>query len=400
MAKPALFALGVLVLLSGGCTAGPSAPVEADTPASGPIVPSPSPDARHIQPGGVSADSGDQAWAVGHYKKDGYNSRHRTLILHWDGTSWSPVASPNPSARSNSLRGVSAVSATDAWAVGSNGNETTNAVDALILHWDGTSWLQVTSPNPTHGSSLFGVSADSTTDAWAVGDYYDSNLYLDTLILHWDGTSWSKVPSPNPSEDLNGLSGVSALSTDDAWAVGDYRDDTTLLGTTLILHWDGTSWSQVPSPNPYESDLNGVSAVSATDAWAVGSSYERSPGGAFHTLILRWDGMGWSQVPSPSPSSYNYLLGVDAVSPNDAWAVGYFRKDGYNSPHRTLILHWDGTSWSKVPSPNPSARLNHLTGVSAPSATDAWAVGNYRNNKTGDWDTLILHWDGTIWSKT
>jgi len=96
MAKPVLVALSAPVLLPGGCTAGPSAPVEADTPAPGPIVLSRSPDARHIQPRGVSADSGDEAWGIGYYKKDGYNSRHHTLILHWDGTSWSPVASPNP----------------------------------------------------------------------------------------------------------------------------------------------------------------------------------------------------------------------------------------------------------------------------------------------------------------
>jgi hypothetical protein len=53
--------------------------------------------------------------------------------------------------------------------------------------------------------------------------------------------------------------------------------------------------------------------------------------GASHTLILRWDGTRWSQVPSPNLSSYNYLLGVDAVSPADAWAVGYKQKDGYKA---------------------------------------------------------------------
>ena len=51
-------------------------------------------------------------------------------------------------------------------------------------------------------------------------------------------------------------------------------------------------------------------------------------------------------------------------------------------------------------SPNPSSTINELHGVSAVSATDAWAVGDYVNNTTSADDTLILHWSGTSWSRT
>ena len=47
------------------------------------------------------------------------------------------------------------------------------------------------------------------------------------------------VPSPNPASIyLNVLWGVAIISRDDVWAVGstDYNN-------TLILHWNGTSWS-------------------------------------------------------------------------------------------------------------------------------------------------------------
>jgi len=39
------------------------------------------------------------------------------------------------------------------------------------------------------------------------------------------------------------------------------------------------------------------------------------------------------------------LTGAAAVSPTDAWAVGSY------GTFKTLILHWDGTAWAKVPSP-------------------------------------------------
>jgi len=53
-----------------------------------------------------------------------------------------------------------------------------------------------------------------------------------------------------------------------------------------------------------------------------------------------------------------------------------------------LILHWDGTAWTQVPSPNP-ARDNVLTGVAATSASNAWAVGSFTG--TGPSQALALH---------
>src|SRR5204862_547524 len=96
--------------------------------------------------------------------------------------------------------------------------------------------------------------------------------------------------------------------------------------------------------------LSGVAAVSANDIWAVGGS-----------LIEHWDGSNWSVVPSPSPSAgYSNLYGVAAVSANDVWAVG---SSGYD-PFQTLTEHWNGRSWSVVPSPNPGI-YSQLNGVAA-----------------------------------
>lgn len=43
---------------------------------------------------------------------------------------------------------------------------------------------------------------------------------------------------------------------------------------------------------------------------------------------------------------------------------------------KAVITHWDGSAWNLVPSPSPSPQLNSLNGVTAISATDAWAVGS------------------------
>ena len=248
----------------------------------------------------------------------------------------------------------------------------------------GPDWSIVSNPNVgTHGNSLHDVAAVSSDDVWAVGSYADGYTSTLTLIQHWDGSAWDIVPSPNVVIQFNALEGVAAVSSNDVWAVGSYRSGG--ITRTLIEHWDGNTWSIVPSPNvdALDSALAGVAAVSSNDVWAVGS-YADDVGGGYqtYTLIEHWDGNTWSIVPSPSPSTqYNGLSGVAAVSSSDVWAVGVYLNG-------TLIEHWDGSTWSVVPSPGSG----NLTGVAALSSDDVWAVGY------GSRYTVIEHWDGSTWS--
>jgi hypothetical protein len=77
----------------------------------------------------------------------------------------------------------------------------------------------------------------------------------------------------------------------------------------------------------------------------------------------------WAQQTSVDPGTGdNNLTGVAAISASNVWAVGYYFV-GVNTV--TLIEHWDGTSWSVVPSPNVGTG-DLLNGVYAFSATDIW----------------------------
>jgi hypothetical protein len=325
----------------------------------------------------VSAVSSTEAWAAGYYLDAGTDTQ-RTLTEHWNGSSWSAIASPNVGSINNYLLGVSAVSASDAWAVGYDGQ-----FNNLIEHWNGSSWSVVASPNV--GFSIFyGVSAVSSTDVWAVGMANDL-----TLIEHWNGSAWSVVASPNRGTHTNSLSGVSALSGANAWAVG-YRGGASDSVHTLIEHWNGTAWSVVASPSSgYEDFLNGVSASSGTNVWAVGSDDSQ-------TLTEHWDGSAWSVVASPNVGSAGSVLsGVSALSGTNAWAVGASITD--TGGQETLIEHWDGSTWSVAASPNVSESSNQLFGVDAVSGTQVWAVGDsYQGNLYSN-GSLIEVWNGTAW---
>ena len=330
----------------------------------------------------VVATSETNAWAVG---STGSSSSAKTLILHWNGTAWKRVASPSP-AGSAGLSSVAATSPTNAWAIGSAGNNKT-----LILHWNGTTWKQVPSPNLASYSVLSAMAATSPTNAWAVGSAGNNK----TLILHWNGTTWKQVPSPSPPPAY--LTSVAATSASNAWAVG-------YTGTgTLVLHWNGKTWKRVSSPTPglqtspvpsTGGTLIAVGTVSAATAWAVGTTGGCGCGNG-DSLILRWNGTAWKQVPSPTPAGGRKagaaLRSVAATSTNNAWAVGVSGCGCMASSHWPFILRWNGTAWKQVPSAIQSVNTS-LSAVAATSESNAWAVGT-----TGAGKTLIEHWNGTAW---
>ena len=139
----------------------------------------------------------------------------------------------------------------------------------------------------------------------------------------------------------------------------------------------------------------GISADATNDAWAVGFK-----GANGQTFAMHWNGSEWADVATPNVTKgTNRLEAVLALSPNNAWAVGFFTPaNADREPRRTLILHWDGKTWKVVPSPNVGTNSNPLSGLTANSANDIWAFGcHFAADGSGQFRTLVLHWDGKSW---
>src|SRR5262245_58542932 len=222
-------------------------------------------------------------------------------------------------------------------------------------------------PQPA-GNTLLGIAALSPTDAWAVGTQPNQSQYLPRpLTMHWDGGGWSIVSTPTIEVIDVRLNAVTAVNSGDVWAVGySYDYDCGLCAQTLIEHWDGASWSIVPSPNPgWSNQLYGVAAASATDIWAVGDQWlswsTKVP------LILHYDGTSWTAIDYPS-IEFGELVSVFALAQNDVWAVGV--SGVISTGIEALALHWDGTSWTRVPFPAEAGGYIALRGVSGVATTD------------------------------
>ena len=251
-------------------------------------------------------------------------------------------------------------------------------------------WSVMPSQAVGSGSALTGVDALSATDGWAVGGSGNG------LVERWNGTRWASLPSPdlitdhsNPS-NVAILNAVDATSTSNAVAVGNAN------GGAVALRFNGTNWSTTTVPNTAGDKLNDVQAFSATDAWAVGRSAPTFNG---LTLARHWNGSSWAQATTPSPGTRdNVLLAVSGTSPNDVWAVGWYRDLPYgNRTQHSLVLHWNGSAWSRVASPDVGDAQTVLKDVVALSPTNAWAVG-YTNSFGGGASAVALHWNGASWS--
>src|SRR5205085_833256 len=93
-----------------------------------------------------------------------------------------------------------------------------------------------------------------------------------------------------------------------------------------------------------------------------------------------WDGASWSRVTSVDPGQLDRLAAVSADSARDVWAVGDYAKSvDEGAP---IVERFGGSEWKLK-------RRSHaiLSDVHVLSPKDVWGAG-------GD----VEHWDGRAWT--
>jgi hypothetical protein len=322
---------------------------------------------------GVSALDQSNVWAVG-LRVDASGAA-RSTIEHFDGTRWASMPHPQPGPTYDAFQAVSADSADDAWAVGSlethNGDERT-----LAEHWNGRTWAVTPSPSVPGAitNELRGVAVASPHNAWVVGHAVLGGVN-EGLVEHWDGSSWTLLTSIEGQDFtsveivsphlvyLSGANGIwrwrdgtfdeiytgdrhhliydiSVLSPDDIWAAGSVT--TYVSQRPALYHWDGTSWSilQTPVLHRHAERFVSLSVASDTNIWAAGGIYDQQG------IVEHWNGSHWQVfIPLKGRASQpNQLVGIARVSDDDVWAVGSDTRAG--STLTSARLHWNGSSWS------------------------------------------------------
>ncbi len=377
---------------------------------------------------GVFCTSRTSCWAVG--AQDGAGGVGLlNQAMHWNGTRWRNVSVPNPGGTGadsvSELFAVRCVAAANCWAVGVHSSGGAQLNEAL--HWNGTKWTAVPTPNPGgKGNGKISELEDSTcvtsADCWAVGDFGSGTEgpteQRINQVLHWNGKKWTRLRVANPGGTrighVNTLSSVRCFSAADCIAVGDYG--TTSASGVLrnqAMHWNGKKWSLVNTPNPGGTKSGGQNEAfalgcGATDnCWGAGTyGSTKSPGKNLNE-ILHWNGSTWTKTATPNPDGTktgagNQLDAATCLSSANCWAVG---NDGSTTlgtgVGRNEALHWNGRKWARVKTPDPGGTatgdINELFGVRCVSSGNCWAVGILESETNGIRDQ-ILHWNGKKWS--
>jgi hypothetical protein len=294
---------------------------------------------------------------------------------------WSVSPTPSPAGpQFGGLASVDCPNPTTCFAVGS----TADVLQAQ--RWNGSRWSVLPIPTPPNGLSvaLSGIDCPSPKRCFAVGWQQREALGFarSELIQHWNGTRWSIMSNPGWALPESPLSAVSCPATNRCFAVGERSAGK---DRTFVEHWNGTRWSVRSSPSPSASaTLRGVSCASASNCIAVGSTGKNEKSTPW---AIRWDGSRWSVLKSPPLNGQDGTFGdVACPSANRCIAVGAsWRND---SDPKTLVEEWNGKSWSKVASPNPSGSFSkELFDISCSGPSSCMAVGR----------RVVERWNGKRW---
>jgi len=228
------------------------------------------------------------------------------------------------------------------------------------------SWHIVKSVHDGPLGDFTAVTAVGRTGGWAF------NWGSVPTAWRLSGSSWTQVPFPGLANERVVAAG--AVSASDAWAF-------TSNGTqSRALRWNGTTWTVERS---FSRVIGGAAVLGASAVWVFGEPEVPGQGlGAWH-----YNGHTWFQ-----PASGHGLDGGSGLSAADIWAFG-----------GADVAHWNGSTWSRTSLASllpAKQQLNDptITGIYAQSRDSVYAIGNGNLQDEGG-PLVILHWNGSAWSR-
>ncbi|MDX3112161.1 MULTISPECIES: hypothetical protein [Streptomyces] len=258
------------------------------------------------------------------------------------------------------LNGLVAVSADEAWAVGSTGRPDRRR--GSLLHYAAGRWSPAPLPVELRSDPELQAAASGSRDLW---------------IYH-------REPTPFPPTE--GDAGRRDPSCSDGPEQSDGRP------SRPVMRWDGARWRRTAVPFL----ITALRVLSPHQAWAVDCQ----------GVLWHWDGRRWQRTALPV-----WVGALDASSPDDVWAVGMGMPP--DPPNQFAAMHYDGHSWQRTRLPEHRfSRNGTLPGetstlgyVRALAADDVWVLGEHTWEPEDEaavdppFEYFFLHWDGHRWKR-
>jgi len=320
------------------------------------------------QDGSRSVLFDDKSTCIGCHVRPACKSRDYMCTEEGDAGTLNAVLQNRPGA----LLSVSGTAADDVITVGAD----KNATGPAILHYDGTSWQQLT---PHASGDLWWVSVDKID-----GNFYASGE--GGLVLRIDPASNDVTRMETPTTAL--LYGIWGTAANNLWSVGG-----TAAGAGVVLHYEGDAWTPV--------DVSGVIAGGVPTLFKVwGRSAREIYAVGDRGTILRYNGASWSQVSVATPFTRPlFTVHGDATR---VFTVGGFI-DG------SILELEDGVFHDRTPDGLPQMNGVYVPGFGQPSAvglglsmarrsSTGWTLKQGDESSTLDFHSTWLDPEGGVWA--
>lgn len=326
----------------------------------------------------VHAVSSTNVWAVG----------GAGFVSHFDGSTWTTVATTGCATADDNLDRVFGVSDTEAFVQLESGGIGLVTATGCTLYPTTETFYALWAPSATElyaggETGLFHLQSGTwntvdslrtqviwgsgPTDIYATTDDLNDDA-VDGMYRHFDGAAWS---SPTTISGVHKLTALWGASASDVYLAG-----TDSSGAPVVMHKNGNTWLSVLDV----ATINGSTAIPFFGATAGGRTYVRLVD--FYTgatpLITLGTG-GWSIVPAPLDAQ-----SLSGTSDGTVYSA---------APAATHIYVLEGGLLA--PMPMPPAEPGRVTRLAATRADRAIAVALPRALLALP---VIWSWDGATWT--
>jgi hypothetical protein len=395
--KTAVFLCLTLVTTAGVASACIPTPASTEPPSEEPTLQDPSPDEAPEPPtddtvwrycdrawvSKISLSDAEIGWALVDCIQDvGIRTMtteylYRLVDDQWQFVDVPPEGLPGGPGAYSCLWDISAVGPEEMWAVGmTHGNYGCQDGNWLVHYQDGN-WDAFELEEEIaeldddffseHYEGLLAIDMLDADNGWVAG--YG-------LIYRFNHGQWSldlALPSETagtfsyPSSDEDAFRAISMASVDSGWAGG--------IGP--LFRYQQGAWTRWEDPLFDSATVQDIDAIHPDEAWAVGYREILSSDNTLYSVPLVWHFVDGHWQETSQPIEEGGLSAVGMVSLDEGWAVGW-------SDSSDILLHYLNDKWQVV-SP-PSSR--GLSSVAAAAPEQVWiggADGLYQYVSPADW---------------
>ena len=336
----------------------------------------------------VSMVSPTEGWALAQVTKtpDGKSTANTVTFYRYQNGLWTPeTVTLSPAAATSLQTGgiggfngvLSMDSATDGWAVASNFNR-----GSVLFHYTGGAWQEVRQGPPS--PNLAGIQAISAHSVWVFNDPFSSGS---PAIFHFDGASWTQQ-TINANIGAHGLIlSLRMVSDSQGWALMKPSQDYGDPNYTVLTYAGNNTWTTHSTLNAGNlGEISGLAMVSSSEGWAFGSRAIDGPssvtaGKPVPQVLYHYSNGKWHNAPLQftSGGAFVTLQSIVMRSAHDGWIIAQVQnmRPGVTASgieKHTLLLHYDGSTWTEAQTPDAGGDASAITGMSF-AGDGGWACG-------------------------